>query len=78
MSEVENSLDEYRAEFGLSQRELADHVEVTRQTINAIERDRYNPSVELVFKLAAFFECVVEDLFHPDVGVESTVSEIYG
>ena len=76
MSEVENSLDEYRAEFGLSQRELAGHVEVTRQTINAIEGDRYNPSVELVFKLAAFFECAVEDLFHPEGGVESTVSEI--
>ena len=76
MREMDNSLDAYRDEFGISQRELADHVEVTRQTINAIEGDRYDPSVELVFKLAAFFECSVEDIFHPDVQIETTVSEI--
>ena len=75
MREMDNSLDAYRDEFGISQRELADHVEVTRQTINAIEGDRYDPSVELVFKLAAFFECSVEDIFHPDVQIETTVSE---
>jgi putative transcriptional regulator len=73
---MDNSLDAYRDEFGISQRELADHVEVTRQTINAIEGDRYDPSVELVFKLAAFFECSVEDIFHPDVQIETTVSEV--
>jgi putative transcriptional regulator len=72
---MDNSLDEYRDAFGISQRELAEHVEVTRQTINAIEGDRYDPSVELVFKLAAFFECAVEDLFHPDVEVNTTASE---
>ena len=72
---MDNSLGEYRDEFGISQRELAEHVEVTRQTINAIERDRYDPSVELVFKLAAFFECAVEDLFHPDVDLKVTVSD---
>ena len=76
MREMDNSLDAYRDEFGISQRELADHVEVTRQTINAIEGDRYDPSVELVFKLAAFFECSVEDIFHPDVQIETTVSEV--
>jgi putative transcriptional regulator len=72
---VDNSLGEYREEFGISQRELAEHVAVTRQTINAVEGDRYDPSVDLVFKLAAFFECPVEDLFHPDVDIETTVSE---
>jgi putative transcriptional regulator len=36
---------------------------VTRQTINAIERDRYNPSLELALKLAAEFDCRVEDIF---------------
>jgi len=72
---MDNSLGKYRDEFGISQRELADHVEVTRQTINAIEGDRYDPSVELVFKLAAFFECAVEDLFYPDIEVNTTASE---
>jgi putative transcriptional regulator len=73
---MRNSLDEYRSDFDISQQELADYVEVTRQTINAIERDRYDPSVELVFKLAAFFECSVGDLFHPDVGLEKTIREV--
>jgi putative transcriptional regulator len=73
---VDNSLEEYRDRFGLSQRDLADHVGVTRQTINAVEGDRYNPSVELVFKLAAFFECSAEDLFHPALEVEATASEV--
>lgn len=69
---MENSLDEFRDEFGLSQRELAAHLGVTRQTINAVEGDRYDPSVELVFKLAVFFDCAVEDLFQPDVDLEQT------
>lgn len=72
---MDNSLDEYREQCGVSQRELAEHIGVTRQTINAVERDRYDPSVELVFKLAAFFECSVDDLFCPDITVETTASE---
>jgi len=75
---MDNSLETYRDEFEISQRELAEHVGVTRQTINAVEGDRYDPSVELLFKLAAFFECAVEDLFHPDVGIDTTASEIGG
>jgi len=73
---MDNSLDEYRDAVGMSQRELADHVKVTRQTINAIEGDRYDPSVKLVFKLAAFFECSVEDIFQPAVELETTASEV--
>ena len=72
---MKNSLQEYRERHGLSQRELAEHVGVTRQTINAVEGNRYDPSVELVFKLAAFFECPVEDVFHPEVDVETTASD---
>ncbi|RXK50197.1 helix-turn-helix transcriptional regulator [Halorientalis pallida] len=72
---MNNSLQEYRDRYGLSQRELAEHVGVTRQTINAVEGNRYDPSVELVFKLAAFFECPVEDVFHPEVDVETTASD---
>jgi putative transcriptional regulator len=76
VSTVENSLNELREQHGLSQRALADQLEVTRQTINAIERNRYNPSAELIFKLAHFFECPVEDIFHPDTGLETSISEV--
>jgi len=62
---MKNELDEYRSRDGLSQGELADAVGVSRQTINAIERERYNPSLELAFKLAAQFDCAVEELFDP-------------
>ncbi|OYR89728.1 transcriptional regulator, partial [Halorubrum sp. E3] len=46
--------------------DLAAAVEVTRQTINAIERERYDPSLELAFALADHFDCRIEDIFDPD------------
>ncbi|MDY6780597.1 MAG: helix-turn-helix transcriptional regulator [Halobacteria archaeon] len=58
---------EYRKEADLSQSELAESVGVTRQTINAIERGRYDPSLELAFKLADYFGCTVEDLFDSEL-----------
>lgn len=60
---MNNSLSELRAKRDLSQAELADAVDVTRQTINAIERERYDPSLKLAFELAAYFDCAIEDLF---------------
>ena len=63
---MNNDLRERRDRAGLSQADLAAAVDVTRQTINAIERERYDPSLELAFRLAAFFECRIEDLFHPE------------
>ena len=62
---MNNDLAEYRSRDGLSQGELAEAVGVSRQTINAIERERYDPSLELAFKLAAQFDCTVEALFDP-------------
>ena len=56
----------WRAKADVTQKELADAVEVSRQTINAIERGRYDPSLELAFALAHFFECTIEDIFDPD------------
>ena len=58
----------YRERAGLSQGDLATAVGVSRQTINAIERNRYDPSLELAFKLAAYFDCRIEVLFDPDIG----------
>lgn len=64
---MENKLDLYRERAGLSQGELATAVGVSRQTINAVERNRYDPSLELAFKLAVYFDCPVEQLFDPDI-----------
>jgi len=63
---VDNEVRGRREAAGLSQADLGDAVGVTRQTINSIERGRYDPSLELAFRLAAFFDCRIEDLFHPD------------
>lgn len=66
---MNNELPRYRDEEGLSQADLAAAVGVSRQTINAIERERYDPSLDLAFKLAAHFECQVEDLFTHETAV---------
>jgi putative transcriptional regulator len=63
---MNNAVHERREARTLTQRELASNVGVTRQSINAIERDRYDPSLELAFKLAAEFDCRVEELFWLD------------
>lgn len=64
---MRNNIPTYRKQEGLSQGELATAVGVSRQTINAVERDRYDPSLELAFKLATYFECQIEDLFKPRI-----------
>lgn len=62
---MNDSVRERREASGLTQGELAAAVDVSRQTINSIERGRYNPSLELAFALADFFDCRIEDLFDP-------------
>jgi putative transcriptional regulator len=66
---MNNDVRERRENAELSQADLGAAVDVTRQTINAIERERYDPSLELAIKLAALFDCPVEDLFHPDTNL---------
>ncbi|AEN07437.1 transcriptional regulator, XRE family (plasmid) [halophilic archaeon DL31] len=63
---MQNNLTSRREDENLSQGELAEAVGVTRQTINAIERNRYDPSLELAFNLADHFNCSIEDIFEPD------------
>lgn len=65
---MKNRVRERRETEGLTQSELAEAVGVTRQTINAIERQRYDPSLELAFELADHFDCRIEDLFSPEDG----------
>jgi putative transcriptional regulator len=61
-----NRIRELRAGRGLSQAELANAMEVSRQTINAIETERYTPSLPLAIALARYFERSVEEVFHGD------------
>lgn len=60
---IENKVNEYRTKSGLTQEQLAEKVGVTRQTIIAIEKGNYTPSVLLALKLAETFSVSVETLF---------------
>ena len=60
---MNNRLEELRNQFGLTQQELADQVEVSRQTIISLEGGRYNPSILLAFRLARLFGVKIEELF---------------
>jgi len=61
--EIKNSLKDYRKEKDITQADLAEEVGVSRQTINAIETGKYDPSLELAFKIAEFFDTNVEKIF---------------
>ena len=54
---------ELRARHNLKQEDLANILEVSRQTISSIEKEKYNPSLELAFKIALHFKCKIEDIF---------------
>ncbi len=60
-----NRLRELRAARRWSQADLADHLDVSRQTVNAIETGKYDPSLPLAFKIATVFELRIEDVFQP-------------
>jgi putative transcriptional regulator len=63
---VRNDVRARRAAKGLSQAELAERLDVSRQTINSIETDRYTPSLPLAIAIARFFGTCVEEIFHAD------------
>jgi putative transcriptional regulator len=60
---LKNNLRVLRAIKDISQDDLAQKLGVTRQTIHAVENDKYNPSLDLAFKLARFFDKTIEDIF---------------
>ena len=60
---MKNNLEILRKEKGLSQEDLAEILEVSRQTISSLEKGRYNPSIVLAFKIARFFGLTIEDIF---------------
>ena len=64
---MENRLRELREARGWSQGELAERLEVSRQTVNALETGKYDPSLPLAFRIARLFESRIEDIFFPEV-----------
>ncbi len=63
---MKNRLKVLRAERNWSQADLADHLNVSRQTVNAIETEKYDPSLPLAFKIALLFGLKIEEIFIPD------------
>ena len=63
---MKNLLRKLRAEKGWSQADLAEKLDVSRQTVNAIETEKYDPSLPLAFKIADVFEMKIEEIFLPN------------
>jgi putative transcriptional regulator len=60
---MKNRLKVYRAMYDLTQEALARKLGITRQTVLSIEKEKYDPSLELAFKIASLFEVTIEDIF---------------
>ena len=63
---MKNALREMRAERGWSQGDLAERLGVSRQTVNALETEKYDPSLPLAFKIATVFDLPIERMFFPN------------
>ena len=63
---MRNEIRNLRSERRLSQQQLAEAMDVSRQTINSIEKERYTPSLPLAIAIARFFRTTVEEVFHAD------------
>jgi len=63
---MKNRIKVLRAERNMTQEELAIEVQVSRQTINAIEKGKFDPSLPLAFKISRLFELAIEDIFQDD------------
>ena len=61
---MKNRLPELRAMRDMTQADLADALNVSRQTVNALETGRYDPSLPLAFAIARLFRCKIEDIFN--------------
>lgn len=63
---MKNRLRALRAEHGLTQADMAERLGVSRQTVNAIETEKYDPSLPLAFKIARLFALPIEAIFEPE------------
>lgn len=60
---MKNRVEQFRKEKGLNQEEFAKALRVSRQTVSSIENGKYNPSLELAFEIADFFQKTIEEIF---------------
>ncbi len=60
---MKNNVERFRKNHNYTQEDLADKLGVSRQTINSLEKGKYNPSIQLAFKLAMLFNVTIETLF---------------
>jgi putative transcriptional regulator len=63
---MRNRLPVLRAERGWTQADLAERLDVSRQTVVSIEKGKYDPSLPLAFKIAGLFDLAIEEIFDPD------------
>ena len=61
---VINHIREIRLKKGITQVQMAEDLQITRQTINAVEKHKYNPSLELALKMIDYFDLPIEELFY--------------
>ncbi|AFL87890.1 putative transcriptional regulator [Terriglobus roseus DSM 18391] len=66
MGGIRNRIRDLRAAQTMTQQQLADAIGVTRQTVIAIEQDKYSPSLEVAFRIATLFQVPLEDVFQYD------------
>lgn len=64
---MKNVIKQLRGDKGWSQAALGVELEVSRQTVNALETGRYDPSLPLAFKIAQIFDCKIEDIFDAEI-----------
>ena len=74
---MKNRLKVLRAERDWTQANLADNLGVTRQTVNAIEKGKFDPSLPLAFKIARLFELSIEEIFQDAKESKSEVNKFY-
>ena len=72
---MNNKLKVLRAMRNWSQADLAKHLDVSRQTVNALETGKYDPSLQLAFKIARLFQMTVEEIFEPGEALEQATKK---
>ncbi|MDQ5859291.1 MAG: helix-turn-helix transcriptional regulator [Acidobacteriota bacterium] len=75
---MKNSLKVLRAERDWSQADLAERLGVSRQTVNALETGKYDPSLPLAFKIAQLFDRLIEEIFDPEERANSEANRQTG
>ncbi|WP_042272337.1 helix-turn-helix transcriptional regulator [[Clostridium] dakarense] len=70
---MKNRLEEIRKQHKVTQEELANSLEVSRQTIGSLENGRYNPSIILAFKIAHYFNMSIEEIFIYEEGINNEI-----